>query len=170
MKISQDRIHEITQLLNKETLLYNDLHGVASNVQDALVKNDIDRLSALVEQEDTLFTNAEQLRQDRFNILQQLKNDLELTDEEYTLGRMLEFMEEPDARCIEKLRDTLISSINKLDSVNRNNHVLVNYSLELNNKFMNLLTNLGQKENTVYHQSGHIKPESPKRRLLDKRA
>ncbi|MEW6534104.1 MAG: flagellar protein FlgN [Candidatus Auribacterota bacterium] len=169
MRIKTDRISEIAALLRRETAMYADLHKIARQIQQSIVKNNIDQLGALVESEDTLFTRAENLRQERFSLLQNLKQELNLTDEEYSLARMLEFMDEEDARQIQDLRDKLIDSINKLDVVNRNNHVLVNYSLDLNGKFMNLLLNLGEN-NTVYHQSGKVKTANTKRRLLDKKA
>ena len=169
MKIKSERITRISSLLEREIYLYSRLHKIAKRIQDAMVKNDIDTLSGLVESEDSIFTQAEKLRQERLQVLLDIKTELNLSDDESSLGRMMEFMEEHDARDIQQLRDKLIESINKLDTLNRNNHALVSYSLDLNSRFMNLLVNLGQN-NTLYHSSGKAKtPSNPKRRLVDRK-
>ncbi len=170
MKISLEKISKIASLLERETHLYSRLLKIAEEIQVVMIKNDVDALAKSVESEDAIFTQAEKLRQERMDIMLSVKEELNLSDEEYGLGRMMEFLDEKDAEEIHQLRDNLLESINKLDSVNKNNHELVNYSLNLNAKFMNMLVNLGQ-ENTMYKASGEVddKKQRSKVRLLDRR-
>lgn len=169
MKIKSDKIRQIASLLERETYLYSRLLKIAEQIQQVMIKNSIEDLSQLVENEDSIFTQAERLRQERMEIMLDIKVELNLSDDEYSLSRMMEFMGEEDAREIQQLRDKLIESINRLDTVNRNNHKLVTYSLDLNAKFMNLLVNLGQT-NTMYRPSGEIKSHgTEKRRLIDRK-
>jgi len=169
MKINQDKIKKMSVLLEKENYLYSRLLKISENIQDTVVKNDMEHLSKLVETEDSIFTQAEKLRQERMDVMLAVKNDLGLSDEEYGLGKLMEFMDEKEASELNKLRDNLLENINKLDSLNRNNHILVDYSMNLNAKFMNLLVNLGQN-NTIYRQSGKVQSgDNVKRRILDRK-
>lgn len=170
MKISESRIQKIASLLEQEMYVYERLHKVAVTIQELVVHNDIAQLTSLVEKEDALFTHAEQLRQERMAVMLEIKEEFRLSNEEFGLARLMEFMDEADARDIQKLRDTLLESISKLDTINRVNHDLVDYSLNLNAQFMNLLVNLGQN-NPVYQRSGALKQQQGgARRLLDKKA
>ena len=170
MKISLEKVRKIASLLERETHLYSRLLSIAEEIQTIMIKNNVEALSQKVASEDVIFTQAEKLRQERTDIMLSVKEELGLSDDEYGFGRMMEFLDENDAKELKELRDNLLDSINKLDSVNRNNHELVNYSLNLNAKFMNLLVNLGQ-DNAVYESSGKLdeKKQKSKVRLLDKR-
>ncbi|MDX9703176.1 MAG: flagellar export chaperone FlgN [Candidatus Auribacterota bacterium] len=169
MKISKLRIQKIGSLLEQELYIYDRLHKAAKSIQDLVVINDINMLNSMVEQEDALFARAELLRQERLQIMLELKDELNLSDSEFGLARLMEFMDEQDAREIHRLRDELLASISRLDTINRINHELVDYSLNLNAQFMNLLVNLGQN-NPVYQKSGMLKQQANvARRLLDKK-
>ena len=169
MKISHETIKKIAGLLEKEIFLYDNLYDVATSIQGMLVKNDMDELTKFVSQEDNLFTRAESLRQERLEHMFALKDELGLSDSEFGLGKLLEFIDETEAAKLEVLRDKLIDNVNNLNDINKKNHLLVDYSLNLNAQLMNLLVNLGQI-NPVYQPSGKIK-NSPngKKRLLDKK-
>ncbi len=170
MKISKGRIQKIGSLLEQELFIYDRLHKVAKSIQDHVVHNDIELLNTMVEKEDTLFSRAEELRQERLAIMFELKDELQLSDSEFGLARLMEFMDEDDAQEIHRLRDALLESITNLDTVNRINHELVDYSLNLNAQFMNLLVNLGHN-NPVYQKSGAVQHQgSMHHRLLDKKA
>jgi len=170
IKISPEKVRKIASLLERETHLYSRLLDIAEEIQNIMIKNDTNALAKIVETEDAIFAQAEKLRQERMGTMLSVKEELNLSDEEYGLSRMMEFLDEKDAKELQQLRDNLLESINRLDSVNRNNHELVSYSLNLNAKFMNLLVNLGQ-ENTVYKSSGEVdsKKQKSKIRLLDRR-
>ncbi len=169
MKICKDVTRKLAVLLEKETYLYSRLLDIAGDIQNTVVKNDMENLSRLVENEDNIFSTAEKLRQDRMEVMLDIKEKLNLTDEEFGLGKLMEFMEEYDAAEINKLRDSLLETMSKLDSVNRNNHILVDYSMNLNAKFMNLLVNIGHN-NTVYRPTGKVQQhDNTKRRILDRK-
>ena len=169
MKISQETVKKIAGLLEKEIFLYDNLYDVAASIQGMLVNNDMDELTKLVTREDSLFTKAESLRQERLEHMFALKDELGLSDSEFGLGKLLEFIDETEAAKLKVLRDKLIDHVNNLNDINRKNHLLVDYSLNLNAQLMNLLVNLGQI-NPVYQSSGKLKnAPNGKKRLLDRK-
>ncbi|MCB1196495.1 flagellar protein FlgN [bacterium] len=162
-------VDKLLSVLERETYLYVRLGEIAVQIQEIIVMNDAEMLSKRINEEDSLLKRAEQLRQERFSILMQIKTSLHLSDRELTLGKLLEFVSEADAALIQEQRKRLADAVTRLENINKTNNALVKYSLDLNAKFMNLLVNIGQN-NTVYKPSGKISDQpNGKKRLLDKK-
>lgn len=154
--MSANPLDELLALLKEETGLHESLLKELDREKDAIISADISALNKSLAEKDRILSGIGATGEKRATIQNRISASHGNTDENFTLTKLCQVIEEPYASALRKSRSNFSDSIEKIRKANRTNRVLLKNSLEMVRGSLELLYNLSLS-NQVYQKSGKIR-------------
>ena len=161
----------LTDTLGQEVSLYTDMLSLVERTQQALVNNNIDELSKLLDSKQMLISQAAKFEEGRQQQLEQIIKLLKLDNEgqEVNLTTLIAQVPAEFAEQLTKIQQNLQSLVDKINQQNKQNEILIKDSLKFIDYSMELMT--GGSDNQTYdrQQSGVEKKGKGKSVIFDQK-
>ena len=134
-------VEELTEVLEQEYRIYRDLLPIAESKTKVIIKNDLEALQNITEQEHQVIDQINALESKRAQVIFNIGTVLNQKAEELTLSKVVDLLnQQPEEQ--EKLNEVhknLKQIIRRLMEVNYQNQSLIEESLEMIEFNMNLI-------------------------------
>lgn len=161
----------LTDTLGQEVSLYTDMLSLVERTQQALVNNNIDELSKLLDSKQVLISQAAKFEEGRQQQLEHIIRLLELDQEgqEINLTTLIAKAPAEFAEQLTEIQQKLQNLVDEINKHNKQNEVLIKDSLKFIDYSMELMT--GGSDNQTYdrQQSGGEKKGKGKSVIFDQR-
>lgn|GEM_PF-862066 len=142
-------LDRVTDILTLQLELYGQLLEIARNKRDQVIANRVDLLEQTVQREANLVSQIERLEAERSVAMMSVCEDLGLDPEETTISVLADKLPPEESARLLKLRDSVLSTLDELASLNKVNERLIKDSLRLINFSLGLYFP-DDEENTIY--------------------
>ncbi len=134
-------IEELVSTLEQEYSVYQQLIPIAEEKTRVIVKNDLNSLQEITEQEQQAIININQLERKRETIMVNIKTVINRKSGELTLSTLIGLMEKQpkEQLALSIIHDNLKKSIHRLVEINNRNKSLIQQSLEMIEFNMNFI-------------------------------
>ena len=147
-----DKIYQsLFDVLTEEENLYSKLMELAIEKKDAIVANDLESLTELLQNDTETIELLNQLDEQRAKLTKEIcvNNDIQVQD--ISFKELIKFLPESWQENLWDIRNKLIAIIDELHQQNEQNKFLVNEAIKLNNASLNLFLQALEPENTTYN-------------------
>jgi hypothetical protein len=152
---NSELVLELVEVLKKEASLFETFLELLERQQKALVKNDVESLNAVTEEQRHRVIEAGILAKKREGIIGELslKNGMK---ENLTVSNLIEAVSGGQARVLEQIRDVILELNERIHKVRNQNEMLIDRSREIIMKTMEMLARVSMPDDK-YHSEGKIK-------------
>ena len=146
-------IEELMNILERENEEYQKLLEISKVKTGVIIKNDIQELSKIIEEEQAVVGRITPLDKKRVECTNDIATVINRKPETLTITRLMELME---GKRLAELHDKLHDTMTQMTKVNEMNKGLLQEALDLVNFDINLLNNLKQAPLTAnYNKSAY---------------
>lgn len=135
--------NKIEQNLQKQLAIYTELRDSAQKKQEALVKNQIKELDALVTREEMLIIEAGKLEVERNSLIEKIALELKIPIDEVNLSKLI--INKP---IMVKTQDELLTLVKDIQEIHSLNSELLKQAIMIVEFSLNLLTEQNEKTYT----------------------
>jgi hypothetical protein len=157
---------QLLLVLNKEQEIYDAVILLSNDKQDAIVNNNIEELSRIVEKEKTYSISLVKLEEIRTKVISQLVKDYNLVDINI-LSDLYPYMSEQEVRKVDHVKKKLTNTVSILSQKNELSKKLIEQSIDQINFDLNLLTQVG--EGNVNYRDNANDMDVERRSIFDKK-
>lgn len=153
--------------LKEEIKIYEKLLGIVKEKQQKIIQGEIEDLRSLVDEENKCVQEAKKIADQRNFIITQLENNWE-DGNDFEFDRMIEQCGPKLSAKLKNFRHRLREIMNRINYINSENKVLLDFSLDHVQGLANLFLTLDEKENNkVYDNKGSMKSQKNENKMLD---
>lgn len=156
-------LSRITDVLEEQSVLYDDLLSLARKKQEILVAGGGSEFETVLRGEQTLMVRAGRLEEQRLALQSDLAAVLGLSPEKLTVSGLIELSEAPAARRLKELGGRIRLAVDELRQVNDLNLKLLQRSLAYIQSMFQAFGRL--KKSAVYCGDGRYSPPEKRTRL-----
>jgi len=160
--IIEDLISTIASEIDAFEQLLKTLH----KKQRAIVEGQTERLNKYVQSESKLVNKTKAIETERLAKTKELAKKLSLDDLNPRLSKIIEEVEGKYTERLREQRDLLMSLVEKIQTLNKSNQFLLNYSLRFIEKSMKILLG-GNDKASIYQEDGKLQTRVGKYKILD---
>ncbi|HEX7055742.1 MAG TPA: flagellar protein FlgN [Bacilli bacterium] len=155
-------IHEVVEALEQLKAHYRNFANLAEQKKQALIKNQVDRLTAIVQQESRLIKQTSVAEQEWMRAASAfLRENGAHPETAVTMTAIAEMAgEQAQKDKLLRMRDELLADIKQLQDYNETNRQLIEQSLAFVNYSLELLTDSPENEAFYRHPSQQAKTQS----------
>ena len=137
-------IEELIMVLSDEERLYSEIIPVAEKKTRIIVKNDLQSLTSITEEEQALVGRISKLEKKRQEVIRNIGIVMNRKESELNFLTIIDLIkgQEKEQEELRRLHDKLKSTIGLLAVINERNQMLIKQSLEMIDFDMNLLQSL----------------------------
>jgi len=134
-------IQELISVLTEEQQLYEKIIPIASEKKNVIIKNNLESLQKITEQEQLAIDQITVLEKRRSEVIVNIGILLNRKPEELTLGEIIKLLEKQpkEQKQLSQIHDQLKHTIQELKNINIQNKSLIVQSLEMIEFNMNLI-------------------------------
>lgn len=134
-------VEELTEVLEQEYKIYRDLLPIAESKTKVIIKNDLEALQNITEQEHQVIDQINALETKRAQVIFNIGTVLNQKPEELTLSKVIDLLtQQPkEQEKLNEVHKSLKQIIQRLTEVNYQNQSLIEESLEMIEFNMNLI-------------------------------
>jgi len=158
-------IKELIDVLSKETAVYEDIHKIAQNKTDVIVRGKVSNLDSITKLEQSLVLKIREIEDDREKLLAKLSEQLNIQAGKITVSELTRHLKKGQAEELRHAQQRMVSILNKLRNTNELNSRLIKNSLEYIDFSINLVSAIDSGNNN-YGNSGQVN-DSKNRSFLD---
>lgn len=149
-------IEELIDVLDKENTEYEKLFTLSTEKTGYIVKNDLDKLSSLLEREQEVIGRVNVLEKKRTEVAGDISNVLNVNDRELTVRKLIEMLgnQKDEQARLQDVYGKLKRTLDKVSRINDNNKMLINESLEMIQFEINLAQSVRSNPETANYNKG----------------
>ncbi len=158
-------INELTDVLEKEAALYNELLSISRRKTPVLVEGKVAELENITKEEQSLVLQLSELENRREKLMEEVSGKMSIKPENLTVTELVKHVGNRQGERLDKVRKHILDVIEELRSTNQLNAELVRNSLDFINFSLNLITSFEGEGNT--YNGGAKKSGSKAKSLFD---
>jgi len=162
--MAEQLLSELTEILKKESFLYEKLLKTAEKKKETLIENEIENLFDHVETDQELIEQINKLENRRLEIMDNLDDKLEIKSEELSYQEFANNIPEKWKNELNPIREKLVNTLEEFHVLNEENKKLIEEAVKFNKFSIDLIVDNLKKNNTTYHTKDKSRPH-----LIDKR-
>lgn len=153
-------IEQLKDTLIKENELYSQVLKLAEKKTEVVADRNIKELENITKQEQQYIMTMGTFEKIRRSILVNIGEELHIKQPE-SISELILSLEEDTGAEIDKLRDNILETIDKIKNINKGNEKLINQSLEYVNFSLELLTGSSDQGNKYSNKASENKKQKP---------
>ncbi len=142
---------ELVDILEKEKELLNKVLEKENDKKRYLLNRDLEKILEINSEEEKIFYEIEKYEIARNEITKRISRRLNLTSEETTLSRIIEFAS--NKPILEKLKNDITHIISEIKNISFENKILIESSINVSLSIIEKITNTKASEDT-YNNKG----------------
>lgn len=148
-------IQELILVLEEEQQLYEELIPVVSEKTNVIIKNNLESLQKITDQEQKVVDQVTALEKKRFEVIVNIGIILNRKPEELTLKEIIKVLDNSpeEQKRLAMVHDRLRKSVKRLMDINSQNKSLIEQSLEMIEFNMNLIQSTRMSPGNNYSKS-----------------
>ena len=159
-------VEDLISIIASEIEAFEQLLKTLHEKQRAIVEGQTERLNKYVQSENKLAYKTKSIETKRLAKTKELALNLSLDDLNPRLSKIIEEVEGKYAQRLEEQRDLLKSLVEKIQTLNKSNQFLLNYSLKFIEKSIKILLG-GNDKASIYQKDGKLQTKVGKYEVLD---
>ena len=159
-------VQDLISIIASEIEAFEQLLKKLHKKQRAIVEGQTERLNKYVQSENKLANKTKSIETERLAKTKELAKNLSLDDLNPRLSKIIEEVEGTYAKRLREQRDLLKSLVEKIQTLNKSNQFLLNYSLKFIEKSMKILLG-GNDKASIYKKDGKLQTRVGKYKVLD---
>ena len=159
-------VEDLISIIASEIEAFEQLLKTLHKKQRAIVEGQTERLNKYVQSENKLANKTKSIETERLAKTKELAKNLSLDDLNPRLSKIIEEVEGTYAQRLREQRDLLKSLVEKIQTLNKSNQFLLNYSLKFIEKSMKILLG-GSDKVSIYQKDGKLQERVGKYKVLD---
>ena len=165
-------ISHLIETLQDEYQYYQKLRDLADSKNDAIVANDVDKLSDLIENDKKVIETLDNLEAERNDILKEMRDILGLDEGELEYEVLADNLSETWTEKLNEVREKLLKVMEELHEINEQNKVLLQEAIKLNNFSFQMISDVVEPNTQTYNNQKNKKDKSNNKinRIIDRRA
>jgi len=144
---------ELIKILEQEIGEYEKLTSILEEKQNAIIKSDIDTLRSVVADEQAEIKKISGLIKERETTCRKALKDF-AHKKEIKMSDIIEFSPTEVKDTLIKIRQVLLSNLERISRLNRENEYLLNFSIDFTRNMVNLLLDLDNETEKIYDSKG----------------
>ena len=160
-------VNQLIEILGREALLFESFLELLEKQQASLVANDLDSLRAVTSRQQVLMSQSCELAEQREAVISQIRQENDI-EEDLTVTRLLETVDEHRAGKLAHLRDTILSLNDRIIKTRNSNAMLLNQSRQFISRTMTALSRINNPEAT--YSMGQDRGHTRSNMVVDRRA
>ncbi|MEC9491007.1 MAG: flagellar protein FlgN [Halanaerobiales bacterium] len=164
--MSEKLKNELLSILEEEKALYQKLFEIAEEKNEALVNNDTDKLTEIVENDREVIADIEAKDKERNDKIQEIKAEFEIELEKDSYSNLIEKLSQGWGEKLNPIREELIELTDDFHSLNEQNQKLLEQAIELNQISFETIVKSIKEQDTTYSKDAKVKKEQP--RIINK--
>ena len=140
-------VNQLIEILGREATLFESFLELLEKQKAALVANDLETIKSVTRDQQALLTQSRELAEKRERLVEQIRVENDL-DEDITISRLLQTVDEQKAGQLALLRDTLLGLNQRITETRNSNAMLLNQSRQFISRTMHALARLNNPEVT----------------------
>jgi flagellar biosynthesis/type III secretory pathway chaperone len=162
-------ISRLLETLKKEYEYYNSLNKMAAEKKECIIKNDIQKLSKLIQEDDKVIVELKELENERIDIIKELAVLYNISNDNINFTSLMEYLPELNRDELSLIRDKLLDIITELHEHNQENKVLIEEAVKINDFSMRLIMNTLEIDQKTYN-NGQNKSDNKVNHFIDRKA
>ena len=163
-------VEDLVVILREEIESLKSLLLLCERERESLVAEDVRSLNQQNREQEGLISKLRDAELLRVKTTKEIGRALGLGEEGIALSELLPHLKEPYASRLRQMGDELNQGLRRIQAVNRTNALLLANSLRLIQKKVELLTRIGEGDDSLYSPEGKMAPQGIKRRIVDREA
>ena len=149
-------IENLIDVLEKENTEYKELLQISKEKTEAIVHNNVEKLQDIVGREQKLIEKLDRLEAAREEHIDDIANVLNVPVEKMKVDLLIRMMEKQpkEQAALIKVHDELKSTMNQMITINDNNKMLLQESLDMLEFEINLIRNSRMEPATANYDKG----------------
>ena len=135
------------EILGREAALFESFLELLEKQKAALVVNDLDSLRSVTEQQQRLLSQSRELAEQREIVVTRIRQENDV-EEDLTVSRLLETVDDATADRLAQLRDTILGLDDRIAQTRNSNAMLLNQSRQFIARTMTALSRINNPEAT----------------------
>ncbi|MFQ5675738.1 MAG: flagellar protein FlgN [bacterium] len=160
-------VEDLISIVTREISAFEELLKTLKDKQRAIVEGQTERLNKYVEDESKLAAETQSIENERVAKTQELAEKLALDELNPRLSKIIEQVEEKYAERLREQRTLLKALVGRIQTLNRSNQYLLNYSLKFIEKSMKILLG-GTDKTDIYQRDGRLQKQTVRQKVLDR--
>ncbi len=141
----------LTDILEKQILLYDDLLAISKEKKKVLLENNVETLTTMNTVENTIISKINRLEKQRLEVVKDICDVLAMNQKNFGLSELADTLNnEEDKNKILEIRERFNDITNQLNEANEVNKNLIQNSLEYVNFTINTIRSVNQPMETGY--------------------
>lgn len=157
---------DLLKILKEEKALYQKLFEIAEVKNEALVNNNTEKLTEIIENDREVIAEIEAKDQIRNDKIQEIKSEFEIELELNSYSNLIEELPENWGETLNPIREELIELTDEFHNLNEQNQKLLEQALELNQLSFETIVKTIKEQDTTYSSTARVKKEQP--RIINK--
>lgn len=165
-------IEELITTLSEEERLYKELIPIAEQKTESIVMNDLQSLNRITEQEQEFVVLISRLEKKRQEVIRNIGIVMNRKVEELNFRSIISMLEgqEKEQEELRRLHDRLRLTVERLNSVNERNQMLIKQTLEMIEFDINLVQSFRTAPSTAqYNQTSVVETQRNGKSIFDTR-
>jgi flagellar biosynthesis/type III secretory pathway chaperone len=166
MNMSTD-IAQLSELMEKEAGIFRSMIEALEVEKGAALKADLEALVDSRLEKESCADRLKAAAARKTNVIERMASAIQAPSGVYTFEALLEFMDTGSAGKLRAIRSEITSLAKVADSKNRENATYLEHGLKMARSSLALMENICNPQ-TVYKNTGQVKPGRPTGRLLSR--
>ncbi|ACL70464.1 hypothetical protein Hore_17150 [Halothermothrix orenii H 168] len=154
-------------LFKKEYELYCQLQDMAERKQEAIVDNNVEKLTEIMHNEQELIDKISDMEEKRRELLAEIAHKQGFEGDKISFQQLFTLFPEEDKAELKELKEDFLEVLSDLQTTNESNRQLIEDSLKINNFTLQLIRQAAGK-NVTYKKPG--KKDEGSDHIIDRRA
>ena len=159
-------ISQLIQVIDKETLIFEEFLHLLDRQKAALLANDADNLNEITTLQQKKLLESQAMNRQREDLIAQIKEANALTGD-VTVTRLLELANEDQSQRLVTLRQAILDLDDRIAEARNTNALLLNRSREFISRTMTMLAKISHPEES-YDRTG-VAPQNQTTLSVDRR-
>lgn len=164
-------IKSLVEILGTEYKYYLELNDLAIQKKEAIIANDVEKLTELLKDDEEVIEYINELENKRTIIMKELINLNNFQESNLNFNKIIDISPDQYSGTLKRIRESLVQTIDQLHDQNEQNSLLIQEAMKLNQFSLSMMMNFLEPESQTYNpkQANINKDNNRVTRLLDRR-
>ncbi len=162
--MGEQLLSELSEILKKESTLYDKLLKTAEKKKETLINNEIENLFEHVETDQELIDQVTKLEDRRLEIMTEIDDKFDINSDELSYQEFVEEIPESWQGKLKPIREELVDTLEEFHVLNEENKRLIEEAVKFNKFSIDLIVDNLKNNDITYHTKDKNRPH-----LIDKR-
>lgn len=161
--------NDLIDILETEYRHYIGLKELADKKREAIIDNDIEDLTGLIDREEQIIGDIQDMENKRTEIITNMTNETDLNPDKINFNHIIERSPENPKTSLINIKEKLLVVIDELHEQNQQNRLLIEEAMKLNNFSLNIMMKFLEPDSQTYDKKPGKKDRKKIAHIVDRK-